>query len=149
KNPQALRETATFVESACNEFLSGLMPASGTLNHLQSLLGREDHEYQAWLARVAQEILYWTALQPCEPGFEQLPEGEYNPADCYLNHVTNDKHLCDTLYPVGAYTALSQKTFFNCDGQLNLGSHSQSLPLLSLLNGLNKMCSGLFEKLNR
>ncbi|WP_257297299.1 DUF4116 domain-containing protein [Endozoicomonas sp. YOMI1] len=148
KNPLALRETATFVESACNGFLSGLMPSSGTLNHLQSLLDREDHEYQAWLGRVAQEVLYWTALQPGEPGFEQLPEGEYNPADCYLNHITNDKHLCDTLYPIGAYTKLSEKEFFNCDGRLNLGSQSHTFPLISLMNGLTKMCTGILEQLN-
>ena len=71
QNPEAIRETALFVESACNGFLSGLMP----FGHLQSLLGRDHHEYQTWLERVAREILYWTALQQGEPGFDQLPGG--------------------------------------------------------------------------
>ncbi|WP_422472943.1 hypothetical protein [Endozoicomonas sp. ALB032] len=75
KNPQALKETATFIESACNQFLSGLLPGPATLNHLQSLLGREDQEYREWLGRVAQVVLYWTALQPCESGFDQLTGG--------------------------------------------------------------------------
>ncbi|USE38438.1 DUF4116 domain-containing protein [Endozoicomonas sp. SCSIO W0465] len=121
KNPQALKETASFVESACNQFLSGLMPMPDTRNQLQSLLGREEHEYQAWLNRVAQEVLYWTALQPGEPGFDQLAKGEYDPTDCYLNHIGNDKHLCETLYPVDAYTLLVQRDFFNINNQLNLG----------------------------
>ena len=152
KNPQALKETAAFVESVCNQFLSGLMPSSGTLNHLQSLLGREDHEYQSWLGRVAQEVLYWTALQPGEPGFDQLPEGEegeYDPADCYQNHIANDEHLCEALYPVGAYTFLKPHDFLNTiNGRLNLGGHSATCPLISLMNGLTRMCTDLLKQLN-
>uniref|UniRef100_UPI0021474321 hypothetical protein n=1 Tax=Endozoicomonas sp. ONNA2 TaxID=2828741 RepID=UPI0021474321 len=146
KNPQALRETATFVESACNAFLSGLMPASGTLNQLQSLLG---HEYRAWLARVAQEVLYWTALQPGEPGFTQLPKGDYDPADCYQNHIAKDEHLCEALYPVGAYTFLKTHHFLNIiNGRLNLGGYSTTMPLVTLMNGLTKICAALLERLN-
>ncbi|WP_257294539.1 DUF4116 domain-containing protein [Endozoicomonas sp. YOMI1] len=146
KNPQAIRETAIFVESACNRFLSGLM--SSPPGHLQSLLGRDDYEYQTWLDRVAQEILYWTALQQGEPGFDLLPKGKYDPADCYLNHI-NDEHLSEALYPVGAYTNISRKDFFNVNGQLNLGANNNTFPLISLMNGLTRMCTGILDRLNQ
>ncbi|WOG28352.1 DUF4116 domain-containing protein [Endozoicomonas sp. 8E] len=149
KNPQALKETATFIESACNQFLTGLMPLPATLNHLQSLLGREDQEYREWLGRVAQEVLYWTALQPCESGFDQLTGGEYDPADCYLNHVKNNKRLSETLYSYGAGKLLSEKNFLNIDDQLNLGAYNSTFPLISLMNGLTRMCTGVLEQLNR
>ncbi|WP_257280952.1 DUF4116 domain-containing protein [Endozoicomonas sp. ISHI1] len=148
KNPKALKETATFIESACNQFLSGLMPLPATLNHLQSLLGREDQEYREWLGRVAQEVLYWTALQPCESGFDQLTGSEYDQADCYLNHVKNNKRLSETLYPYGAGKRLSEKNFLNMNDQLNLGAYNSTFPLISLMNGLTRMCTGVLEQLN-
>ena len=148
KNPQALKETAAFVESACNQFLSGLMPSAATSGSLRSLLGRDDNEYQTWLHRVAQEILYWTALQQDQPGFAQLPRGEYDPADCYLNHMKKNKHLCETLYPVDAYTRGRRTEFFDINDRLILGASYSTFPLMTLMNGLTIVCTGLLKQLN-
>uniref|UniRef100_UPI002148859D hypothetical protein n=1 Tax=Endozoicomonas sp. ONNA2 TaxID=2828741 RepID=UPI002148859D len=143
KNPQALKETAAFVELACNHFLSGLMPTTATPNSLRFLLGRDDNEYQAWLDRVAQEILYWTALQQDAPGLD-----EYDPTtDCYLNHM-KDQHLSEALYPDDAYTRSRTANFFDINGQIILGAYYSTLPLITLKNGLTKMCTEILKQLN-
>ncbi|MGI2026122.1 DUF4116 domain-containing protein [Endozoicomonas acroporae] len=147
KNPQALNETAAFVELACNQFLLGLMPAADTPINLRFLLGRDDDEYQALLVRVAQEILYWTALQPDAPGFAQLPLGEYDPTDCYMNHI-NDQHLSKALYPDDAYTCARRANFYDIYGRLIFGADYSTFPLISLMNGLTKMCTDILKQLN-
>ncbi|WP_422462608.1 DUF4116 domain-containing protein [Endozoicomonas sp. ALB115] len=148
KNPQALNETAAFVESACNQFLLGLMPTAAAPISLRFLLGRDDNEYQAWLVRVAQEILYWTALQPDAPGFAQLPLDEYDPTDCYMNHINDQQHLSKALYPYDAYACTRHANFYDIYGQLIFGADFSTFPLISLMNGLTKMCTDILKQLN-
>lgn len=136
RNSQCLKETVVFVESACNQLLRGLMIPEGSDNPLKQLLGRDDAEYQQWLDRAALEIVYWTALQPGEKGVGSGGVAD----DCYLNHIQQG-FLSDTLYPRENYAGVGQASFFNDQGKLNLGAHNSSFPLVSLMNGLTRMCT--------
>ena len=67
-------------------------------------------DYQQWRQRAAQELVYWTALQPGEDGYEHHKQGLFDHTECYLNHVQKGK-LCTTLYPEAKNRSGNQRKF--------------------------------------
>ncbi len=159
KNPAVIADVSAFLENSAQQFLLGFfettpLAASRQLN-LQSWLGINDLHYQKWLTRTAEEILYWTALQPNEEGFDRLEKnaGDFDPNDCYGNHINETKAFSPTLYSLlQVNTSHYPDDFLNADGKQNLGANNRAFPLCSLLKGYTLACarllSGEFQKMH-
>ncbi len=147
QNPEAVAETASFIECACNKLLAGFNASNAseeqTSTLLQATLRCSDAEYQQWLHRAAQEVVYWTALQPGEEQYEQLPQSRFDHAQCYLNHATGQRKLSPELYPEAEATQKKEVDFYNINGRLNLGVNNGTFPFISLMNGLTRMVTGV------
>ncbi|WP_257266309.1 hypothetical protein [Endozoicomonas sp. ONNA2] len=141
QNPEAVAQTARFIESVCNEFLSGFNTSISSVNppenYLKKMLQVTDADYQQWLQRAAQELVYWTGLQPGEEGYESFRQSLFNHNECYLNHIEQGK-LSTELYPEANKTKKTKACFYNINGRLNLGAHNSTFPLITLLNGLTR-----------
>ncbi|WP_252176711.1 hypothetical protein [Endozoicomonas sp. 4G] len=148
QNPQALKETETFIEQLLNEYLSGLFAAEKErqpTSRLQSFMKFDDTQYRAWLTRSAQEILYWTALQP----YEATEHCAFTPnSECYSEHLKNMGHLDKGLYPKPLHSLEVQKKFprdFTKTGEhLHLGAFSAVFPLVTLTKLITRFVGHIF-----
>ncbi|WP_252176592.1 hypothetical protein [Endozoicomonas sp. 4G] len=149
KNKQAVAETENFIERLLNEYLSGLFAKEKEVQpkpRLQKLMGLGDSKYRSWLARTAQEILYWTARQPYEvtDPCASIPSGE-----CYSKHLLLTGHLDDTLYPNPLHPMDAQKKFprdfQRTPGRLHLGATKSGFPLTALTTGFTSIAHKVFE----
>ena len=151
RNPDAMKDTMGFIQNTTEELLKGLFDkkSDSTLN-LQAVLGTPDDHYQKWLERSAQEILYWTALQPDEEGFAELKVngGDYDPDDCYSRHIDDTQRFCPELYPTmpEQHWLKYPEHFININNKLNLGAASRCFPLVSLMKGYTLLCDRVFSK---
>ena len=147
QNPEAVAETASFIECACNKLLAGFNASNAseeqTSTLLQATLRCSDAEYQQWLHRAAQEVVYWTALQPGEEQYDQLQQSRFDHVQCYLNHFSNQRKLSLELYPEATHKNKKDAHFYNINGRLNLGINNGTFPFISLMNGLTRMVTGV------
>ncbi len=150
QNQLAVKETENFIEQLLNEYLSGLFAKEKELqpkSRLQSFMGLDDNKYHSWLTRTAQEILYWTALQPCEV---TDPDAFPPSVECYSEHLKQKGRLDTMLYPepLHPHPTDTQKKFprhfSQADGQLNLGASNAVFPLVALSKGLTLFASNVF-----
>ncbi|WP_448216226.1 hypothetical protein [Endozoicomonas sp. 2B-B] len=148
QNLQAVKETENFIEQLLNEYLSGLFAKEKELqpkSRLQKLMRLDDAKYRSWLTRTAQEILYWTALQPDEvtDPCAFTPSGE-----CYSEHLKRSGRLDKTLYPKHLHPLDEHKKFPRdfrlATGQSILGARRSVFPLISLVKGLTLFVSNIF-----
>ncbi len=98
---------------------------------LQEFTELDDTQYRSWLTRSAQEILYWTALQP----YEVRDNRAFDPGcEFYSEHLKQTGHLDKTLYPETLHLADEEKKFprdfDQGDDQLNLRADNAVLPLV-------------------
>ena len=151
QNQQAVKETENFIEQLLNEYLSGFLAKEKELqpkSRLQEFMGLDDTKYSSWLTRSAQEILYWTALQP----YEVTDPNTLNPdREYYSEHLKKTGHLDKTLYPTTLYPSEAQKKFPSnfvlANGQVNLGADNAALPLVALTRGITRyVCNTLFSR---
>ncbi|WP_257280155.1 hypothetical protein [Endozoicomonas sp. ISHI1] len=148
QNPKTLKETENFIEQLLNEYLSGLFAKEIEVQpkpRLQKIMQLDDGKYRSWLTRTAQEILYWTALQP-----DEVPDRcAFTPSsECYSEHLKRTGHLDKILYPKPLHPLDAQKAFprdfRNDNDQLNLGADNGVFPLVSLAKGLTLFASKIF-----
>ncbi|WP_252176700.1 hypothetical protein [Endozoicomonas sp. 4G] len=152
QNPQAVEETKTFIEQLLNEYLSGLFAEEKEqqpTSRLQSFMKFDDTQYRAWLTRSAQEILYWTALQP----YEATEHCTFTPnSECYSEHLKDTGRLDKTLYPKPLHYLEEQKKFprdFTRNGNhLHLGATNAMFPLVTLTKLITRFVSHVFVHRN-
>ncbi|WP_422137413.1 hypothetical protein [Endozoicomonas sp. ALC020] len=143
----ALKETENFIEQLLNEYLSGLFAKEKELQpkaRLQEFMQLNDTKYRSWLTRTAQEILYWTALQPHEV---KDPSAFPFSDECYSEHLKKNGHLDEMLYSK-LHPVDTQKKFpgdfYKANGQPNLGAVNGVFPLVSLTKGLTLLAANIF-----
>ena len=154
KNPEARRQTETFIEQTFLSFLKGLygdrMQSERDATFLYKRLALDKPAYEQWLSRTAVEILYWTAKQP-EPEDPDLPPFQdtselYSHKDGYALHLSRTGRLDPELYPDSnrqqGHTVYPEH-FHNGNGHLNLGRHNGVFPLTTLMRGLTRLCTGI------
>ncbi|WP_257275126.1 hypothetical protein, partial [Endozoicomonas sp. SESOKO4] len=114
-------------------------------SRLPEFMGVDQVTYRSWLTRTAEEILYWTAMQP----HEVKDNCTFTLSDeCYSEHIKQSGNLDTTLYP----KALRRfdihkkfpKDFHNVNDQLNLGANNAVFPLISLVKGLTLFVGNIF-----
>ena len=156
KNTAAIEQTKDFIASTLNQFLAGVATASTptTLKQrpeslLQAALAVNDDDYQTWLTRAATEVVYWTARQSTEAPPVPVESGShYDYKDCYAEDYKKGR-LCQELFPEDDRIQGKRdfrSDFYNCNQKLNLGRNNCSFPLLSLCNGLTRMCASIFTQ---
>ncbi|WOG26500.1 hypothetical protein [Endozoicomonas sp. 8E] len=153
QNQQAVEETENFIEQLLNEYLSGLLAKEKEWlprSRLQEFMGLDDTAYRSWLKRTAEEILYWTAMQPCET----KDHSAFDPSvECFSKHIKDTGNLDTTLYPKGLRTFDTHKKFpkdfHNVNDQLNLGANNAVFPLVSLVKGLTLLAGNIFAFANQ
>ncbi|WP_257287782.1 hypothetical protein, partial [Endozoicomonas sp. SESOKO2] len=131
-----------------NEYLSGLFAKEKewpSRSRLPEFMGVDETTYRSWLTRTAEEILYWTAIQP----HEATDHCTFTPSDeCYSEHIKQNGKLDTTLYPKDLETfdihKKFPKDFHNVNDQLNLGANNAVFPLISLVKGLTLFAGNIF-----
>lgn len=141
KNKKSVNETVKFIEEIFTEFITGYLGINGSSFSLWKFFQIEVDEYNKWLEKTALEVVYWTALQPFEQSAEFHNNSEHDHADCYLNHIANNRSLSLDVYPSGCIANLNENQFFNINNKLNLGANNKTFPLINLMNGLFRMCT--------
>ena len=149
KNENMLAETQHFIESCFNSILNGYTGLSDT-NHLKALLNLSKPDFQSWLLRCAQEILYWTAKQPYEDELLADPEiklpEDFLVQDAFASHLQNGT-LSTSLYSSERpYHQRFPNNFSGTSKQLHLGERSGLFPLISLIRGMTLFSARFFEK---
>ncbi|WBA80846.1 hypothetical protein [Endozoicomonas sp. GU-1] len=134
QNPEAVTETARLIESV-----------NPPENYLKKKLQITDAGYHQWLQRAAQELVYWTGLQPGEEGYESFRQSLFNHNECYLNHIEQGK-LSSKLYPEANKTEITKDRFYNINGRLNLGANNSTFPLISLMNALTRVVTAILMR---
>ncbi|WP_257253526.1 MULTISPECIES: hypothetical protein, partial [unclassified Endozoicomonas] len=132
-----------------NEYLSGLLAKEKECqpkSRLPEFMGVDSATYRSWLTRTAQEILYWTALQPCEVS-DRRASAPF--AECFSEHIKLTGNLDNIMYPKPLHSLDVYKEFprdfYNVNGQLNLGANNAVFPLVSLVKGLTLFASNVFS----
>ena len=148
-NATAVRDTMSFIETACRQFVIGMTGQSNSSDLLPALMQRTHDDFQIWLKRAAQEMVYWTAAQPAyespdQPAFSAT-DSQWDHSRCYAMHLRHTGQLCTTLYPSQARKATKKypEDFHNRGGHLNLGANNTTFPLISLMQGLTTLAAGL------
>ncbi len=146
---QTVKETEHFIEQLLNEYLSGLLAKEKECqpeSRLPEFMGVDSATYRSWLTRTAQEILYWTALQPCEVS-DRRASAPF--AECFSEHIKLTGNLDNIMYPKPLHSLDVYKEFprdfYNVNGQLNLGANNAVFPLVSLVKGLTLFASNVFS----
>ncbi len=148
QNQQTVKETENFIEQLLNEYLSGLLAKEKEWlpkSRLPEFMGVHPTTYRSWLTRTAEEILYWTAMQP----HEATEHCTFTPSDeCYSEHIKRNGKLDTALYPklLGTFDIYKKfpKDFHNVNDQLNLGANNAVFPLISLVKGLTLFAGNIF-----
>lgn len=141
-----LKDPALFSKLDASDKLSEpVNPLNFQLRNTSALELIDDSKYRSWLTRTAQEILYWTALQPCEV---TDPCASPLSGECYSEHLKQKGCLDKTLYPKPLHPLEIQKKFprdfCRANGQLNLGAINAVFPLVALARGLTRLVSNIF-----
>lgn len=120
-----IERAAQFINNALSCFLEGYLGEKQSIAHL---LGISNETYDTCLARTATELLYWTANR------NNAPHG-------FAKDILNHGQLSDQLFSntsitpqvYGSYSSSSYpESMTNCNGEENLGWHSQHFPLTGL-----------------
>ena len=120
---------ATFLESAINQYLSGLFDKPVKAKHFFE----DTSLYSEWLSKTARETIYWTAPQ-------------VRGTDCISEHLRNQGRCACSVYPVSD----SDTCYYHMDEEINveaLGLVNCYFGLTWLLRGLGLVAGGCAEKL--
>ena len=129
KKDKAVDDVAGFIESAMNNYLSGLFG-----NSVEASVFFENNQvYKEWLSKTAREIIYWTA--PQIPG-----------ADCISEHLRKKGQCASSVY-----SGCEGKTYYvdmyeelDCE---SLGLRNSVFGLTWLVRGLGVVAGGIAERL--
>ena len=150
-NPDAVKETAAFIQRACGQFVAGMYAEAERPDLLPALMQFNDFHFQNWLDRATREVVYWTAAQPKyatpdTPAFSP-EQSRWDHSRCYAIDLRNTGRLCPMLYPdqLSKSTLQYPEAFHNKDKHLNLGINSTVFPLMSLCKGLTALNAGLLR----
>ena len=155
KNPEARRQTETFIEQSMTSFLKGMygdrVQSDNDRDFLRERLELDEAAYTRWLSRSALEILYWTAKQP-NPDQPDLPPFAnssplYSHEDGYALHLNRTGRLDPDLYPAQELhkdnAHVYPDSFHNDRKRLNLGRSNATFPLTTLMRGLVRLGTGI------
>ena len=155
KKEQAVDDTADFIGTVCDHLLTGLAGKgkdevqAGITRYTMALNGQD---YDDWIVRAAEEIIYWTARQADPNGppaaVSDPSTNGPEPMDCFAAHLTQQSNLSDTLYdPAQFQPSMDRnswpKKFRNGEHKDNLGGHSEVFPFTSLVQGLTSLVGDL------
>ncbi|WP_299728600.1 hypothetical protein [uncultured Endozoicomonas sp.] len=157
-NPESLKDMEEFIQNYLHQAVLGLYSGSDYSDHNllkpQYLLGLDDVQYQKWLQRAAIEVVYWTALQPDEEGFDQLNSAsQFDLEDCYSTHCNDQRgRFSMELYPADCLKMygygrppIYPESFLNCNKKLNLGVNNGTFPFVALMQGYTLACARLLS----
>ena len=121
ENERAVR----FIDNALSCFLEGYLGEKQSIAHF---LGISNETYHTCLARTATELLYWTANRDDAPhGFAKDIVNHGQLSDQLFSDTSISPNVTGTC-PTSSYP----ESMTNCNGEQNLGWHSQHFPLTGL-----------------
>ena len=147
RTPSSVGDMQIFMDTLLKKFLRGwqaIRQKEGRVSHAivpRLLLELDEEEYDLWLHKTAQQIIYWTAEQP-----ESV--SEENRKDCYFCHYALDKKFPTDLYLDQVIQGKSDSThhyFYSTKGVLALGGRNDHFLLTAFLMGLTKFSASFLK----
>ena len=149
KNLEVILEVQNFIEQILNIFLKEYYE-NNTIS-IKSILNISDEDYNNWLKRTSEEIVYWTMKQPETNDWKRTLVDENYVSEItktyqlsYVKDILQTGFLNTELYPDQYYKFTENSLHPFTINELSLGlTHGLNFPLKAFINGVCLMLTNL------